>query len=151
MLAEHDRAPSLWTGMVPEPYVQAPLLGHDLGSEGTDFRVSEYEEPAAPPQGTRRIAPLHRHRAEDEAWYVLSGRLRFQFGTEEFEASAGSGVLLPHGVAHTFWNPSAGPTRYLVIARPKTVGLLTALHRPEASPSIPMKELFSRFDVDLLE
>ena len=69
--------------MGPEPYVQVSLVGHDLGSEGTDFRISGYEGAGAPLQGVRRISAIHRHRSEDEAWYVLSGRLRFQFGTEE--------------------------------------------------------------------
>ncbi len=133
------------------PLVQTPLLHHDLGSELHDFRVSEYDEPGAPRGGIRRVAPLHRHRTEDEAWYVLRGRLRFLFGNEELDAPAGSGVLLPHGVAHTFWNPAEEPARYLLIARPKTVALLEALHRPEGPPMSPMKELFARFDIDLLE
>ena len=78
--------------MGAEPFVQTPLLGCDLGSEHTDFRISEFDEPGAPREGIRRIAPHHRHRFEDEAWYILRGRLRFQFGAEEFEPPAGSGV-----------------------------------------------------------
>jgi mannose-6-phosphate isomerase-like protein (cupin superfamily) len=131
--------------------VQTPLLDHDLGSAGNDFQVSECEEPAASGAGVRKIAPLHRHRSEDEAWYVLRGRLRFQFGSEEFDASEGSGVLLPNGVAHTFWNPASAPARYLIIVRPKTAALLQALHQPGRTPSLPLRELFSKFDVDLLE
>ncbi len=137
--------------MEAKALVKIPLLDQDLGSESTDFRVSEYEEPSAPKDGVRKIAPLHRHRFEDEAWYVLSGRLRFQFGAEEFEAPAGSGVLLPRGVAHTFWNPALEPARYLLIARPKTVALLQALHQPGPPHPLSMKELFSRYDVDLLD
>ena len=137
--------------MVARALVKAPLLDQDLGSEQTDFRVSECEEPGAPREGVRRIAPLHRHRSEDEAWYVLRGRLRFRFGTDEFDASEGSGVLLPRGVAHTFWNPAAEPTRYLLIVRPKTAALLQKLHQPGGTPSLAMRELFSEFDVDLLE
>lgn len=137
--------------MDPPAFVQTPLLGQDLGSARTDFRVSEYEEPGAPQGGVRKIAPLHRHRQEDEGWYVLRGRLRFQFGTDQFEAPEGSGVLLPHGVGHTFWNPGPEPARYLLIARPRTVALLEALHRPASPDARPMRELFSEFDVDLLE
>ena len=62
-----------------------------------------------------------------------------------------SGVLLPHGVAHTFWNPAKDPARYLIIARPKTVALLQTLHQPRGPQSIPIKELFAKFNVDLLE
>jgi hypothetical protein len=137
--------------MAARALLQAPLLGSDLGSERNDFRISEYEEPGAPPDDFRRIAPLHRHRSEDEAWYVLRGRLRFQFGAEELEAAEGAGVLLPRGVAHTFWNPAPEPARYLLVARPKTVALLDALHRPQCPSGLSMRDLFAQFDVDLLE
>ena len=137
--------------MAAQSFVRVPLLNRDIGSESTDFRVSEHEDPGAPGEGVRKIAPLHRHRSEDEAWYVLRGTLRFQFGTEEFDAPAGSGVLLPHGTPHTFWNPRPEPTRYLIVARPKTVALLQELHRSGSRESDSMKELFAKFDVELLE
>ena len=135
----------------PRPLVEAPLLRRNLGTQETDFRVSECEEPGAIGGDVRKIAPLHLHRSEDEAWYVLEGKLRFRFGPEEFDAPAGSGVLLPHGTAHTFWNPSSEPVRYLMIARPKTVALLEAIHGPGAERPASLKELFDRYDVELLE
>ena len=52
----------------------------------------------------RPIAPLHLHHSDDEAWYVLEGTLGFVRGDERLEAPAGSAVLVPRGVAHTFWN-----------------------------------------------
>jgi quercetin dioxygenase-like cupin family protein len=131
--------------MLGPEYLKSPLLNHELGSEATNFVVEEVEEPPHPKGGV----PLHRHRSEDEAWYILSGALRFQYGNQEFEASAGSGVLLPHGIAHTFWNPGPARARYLLIVMPKTAGLLKALHSPERSESAAA--LFERFDVDLLE
>jgi mannose-6-phosphate isomerase-like protein (cupin superfamily) len=137
--------------MQAHPYVKVPLLGRDLGTKETDFQVSEHEEPGAPPNSVRKIAPLHRHRSEDEAWYVLRGSLRFQFGQEEFDAPAGSGVLLPHGTPHTFWNASSKAARYLLIARPKTVALLETLHGAASDRSESVRDVFSRFDVDLIE
>ena len=81
---------------------------------------------------------------------MIEGALRFHFGEREFDASPGSGVLLPHGTPHTFWNPGPEPARYLLIVRPKTAALLEALHRgPEYPPNV--REVFERFDVDLLE
>lgn len=54
--------------------------------------------------GSHWIAPLHVHHADDEAWYVLAGRLGFRLGDEELSAGPGQTVLAPRGVAHTFWN-----------------------------------------------
>jgi quercetin dioxygenase-like cupin family protein len=94
--------------------------------------------------------PLHRHRTEDEAWYVLEGTLRFRYGDREFDATAGSGVLLPKGTPHTFWNPGPGPARYLLIVRPKTAALLEALH-PGSGPLRDVRAVYDRFEVDLLD
>lgn len=126
-------------------HVSGPLLGRVLGSEATGFAVEEVEQDPHPKGGI----PLHRHRTEDEAWYVLSGRLRFQFGSREFDVEAGSGVLLPHGTEHTFWVPEPRRVRYLLIVMPKTAGLLKALHSPERSEAAAT--LYDRYDVDLLE
>jgi Cupin domain len=46
--------------------------------------------------------PLHLHEREDEAFYVLQGRMRVWIGDAEFEADAGSFVLAPRGVPHTY-------------------------------------------------
>jgi mannose-6-phosphate isomerase-like protein (cupin superfamily) len=131
--------------------VQTPLLKHAVGSRDTDFVVHEIQQDESPPGLSSRAAPLHLHRSEDEAWYVLEGTLGFQFGDREFDAPAGSGVLLPHGTPHTFWNRGPGPTRYLLIARPKTAALLESLHGPRRPPRGGLKELYSTFDIDLLE
>ena len=46
--------------------------------------------------------PLHVHRREDEAFYVLEGRIRFRIGDEELLADAGSFVFAPRDVPRTF-------------------------------------------------
>jgi mannose-6-phosphate isomerase-like protein (cupin superfamily) len=61
--------------------------------------------------------PLHIHRNEDEAWYVLDGRMTFFVGDESFVAEAGSFVFGPRGVPHTF-TVDEEPTRVLVLATP---------------------------------
>jgi mannose-6-phosphate isomerase-like protein (cupin superfamily) len=49
------------------------------------------------------------HYADDEAWHVICGVLRFRFADREMNAEAGSTVFVPAGVSHTFGNP--GPFR----------------------------------------
>jgi mannose-6-phosphate isomerase-like protein (cupin superfamily) len=46
--------------------------------------------------------PLHQHDREDEAWYVLQGRVRVQVGDSQIDGEPGSFVLAPRGVPHTF-------------------------------------------------
>ena len=47
------------------------------------------------------VAPLHVHHADDEAWYVIEGALRFRLGDGELVAGAGTTVLIPcRGPAH---------------------------------------------------
>ncbi|MFZ1023354.1 MAG: cupin domain-containing protein [Thermoplasmata archaeon] len=137
--------------MTTEELVRAPLLGQALGSTETDFVVHENHDLGHPPGTFTRGVPLHLHRIEDEAWYVLEGTLRFQFGAREFEAGPGSGVLLPHGTPHTFWNPGPGPARYLLIVGPQTQGLLDALHGPVRPDPRGLRAIYDTFEAELLE
>lgn len=46
--------------------------------------------------------PLHIHRREDEAFYVLEGTIRFRQADDELVAGPGTWVWGPRGVPHTF-------------------------------------------------
>ena len=61
--------------------------------------------------------PLHIHHREDEAWYVLDGKMTFYVGDEVLEATAGTFVYAPRGLPHTF-TVDVEPTRVLVFASP---------------------------------
>jgi mannose-6-phosphate isomerase-like protein (cupin superfamily) len=137
---------------MPEPeVVHAPMVNRSMGTTNSDFVVQENLAGTGPGGTPRGGVPLHRHRIEDEAWYVLEGTLQFQFGDREFEASAGSGVFLPRGTPHTFWNPGPSPARYLLIMGPKTAGLLEVLHGPHRPPPAGLKALYDAFEIDFLE
>ena len=60
----------------------------------------------------------HVHRDEDDAFYVLDGELTFLLGDEDVAAPAGTFVLVPPGVEHTFANRTAEPVRVLNIHAP---------------------------------
>ena len=94
------------------------------------------------------IAPLHVHHEDDEAWYVLEGRLGFQLGGERLEAPAGSAVLVPRGTPHAYWNAAGGRTRYVIVLTPRIAALVDALHRPEARDRF--HELFREHASELL-
>jgi mannose-6-phosphate isomerase-like protein (cupin superfamily) len=61
--------------------------------------------------------PLHVHHREDEAWYVLEGRMTFYVGDERHVAEAGAFVFAPMGLPHTF-TVDVEPTRVLILATP---------------------------------
>jgi quercetin dioxygenase-like cupin family protein len=46
--------------------------------------------------------PLHVHRREDEAFYVIDGEIRFREGDDDFVGGPGSWVWGRRGVPHTF-------------------------------------------------
>src|SRR5262249_31191984 len=47
-------------------------------------------------------AKLHVHHADDEAWHVLEGVLRFRFDDRMVDVGAGETVFVPAGVPHTY-------------------------------------------------
>lgn len=61
--------------------------------------------------------PLHIHHSEDEAWYLLDGKMNFYVGDDVIEADAGSFVFAPRGIPHEF-TVEIEPSRVLVFASP---------------------------------
>ena len=61
---------------------------------------------------------LHVHHEHTDAFYVLDGELTFDVGNGEVPAPAGTFVLVPPGVEHTFANRTAEPVRVLNIHAP---------------------------------
>jgi mannose-6-phosphate isomerase-like protein (cupin superfamily) len=70
----------------------APLLaGKTLGTASDSFVVAEWRDVGGTFDPPRLIAPRHIHHSDDEAWYVLEGKLRVEMGDKEVEAPAGAG------------------------------------------------------------
>jgi mannose-6-phosphate isomerase-like protein (cupin superfamily) len=130
----------------------APLLaGSVLGSVGADFVLAEWKDEGGPPGPPRWIAPLHLHRSDDEAWYVLEGTLCVRVGNEVVEANAGSAVFVPRGTAHTYWNPGPGRVRYLLVMTSNIYSLIQDIHgMTERSPAL-LKAVFEQHNSELLQ
>jgi mannose-6-phosphate isomerase-like protein (cupin superfamily) len=54
--------------------------------------------------------PQHRHARHDEGFYVVSGMARFTVGDTDYDAAAGTLVMIPPGAPHTFANPTDDTT-----------------------------------------
>jgi quercetin dioxygenase-like cupin family protein len=78
------------------------------------------------PAGGRR-PPAHVHPDRVEAFWVLDGEAEFELDGELKRAVAGSFVLVPGGVAHTFGAGPAGPARLLVLHAPALDGYFRQL------------------------
>ncbi len=81
---------------------------------GGAFSLHERHVPA----GGRR-PPAHVHPDRVEAFWVLDGEAEFELDGELTRAAAGSFVLVPGGVAHTFGAPPSAPRTCSSCTRPR--------------------------------
>ena len=109
-----------------------------LVARGTSFSIEEW-------QGSGP-SYLHVHHADDEAWHVLEGSLGFTFADSEVEATAGTTVFVPAGVAHTY--AASATARYLIILTPRLRDLIEALH---GAPMQQHAEIMRRYQSEVLE
>ena len=108
-----------------------PLAGRQLGGPESDFVIVEWTDRGD--SGREWIAPLHVHHADDEAWYVLAGALRFRIGEETFQAGPDCAIFAPKGTPHAYGNAQRGQAaRYLLVMTPRIQALIRALHEPGA-------------------
>ena len=91
-------------------------------------------------------AKLHVHEADDEAWHVLEGTLRFRFRDRTVDVGAGETVFVPAGVAHTY---EALDARYLVFLTPRLVALIEQLQK-ERDP-VAQAAIYRAHSSELLE
>ncbi len=101
--------------------------------------------------------PLHIHYQEDEALYVLEGRLSVTTGGATTRAAAGSFLYQPRGIAHGFRVDGDTPARILCQTVPATLdhGPLEgagqpSLLGPAALELESLADLAARYRIDVL-
>jgi quercetin dioxygenase-like cupin family protein len=89
----------------------------------------------------------HSHEHTYDCFYVLEGDVRFLLAGEELAAPAGTFVLVPPGVVHSFSNPGHEPARILNLHHPSGLEqyLKEAAELPAADPAA-MAEIARRYD-----
>jgi quercetin dioxygenase-like cupin family protein len=96
------------------------------------------------PQGAQ--APLHLHRKEDEAFYILEGEMTFRIGEETIKARPGSFVFGPRDVPHTY-TVDSGPARLLFLLSPAGFeGFIEDISKPAKELTLPPSESESPSD-----
>jgi mannose-6-phosphate isomerase-like protein (cupin superfamily) len=146
-MSQHEDSPLSSDGLLA-----APLAGGIIGTDAGNFVIAEWTAEGAPEGSGPALpqAPLHVHQHDDEAWYVLEGRLRFRLGDREVEAEAGSAVFAPRGTPHTYWNPAPEPARYLLIMTPNTRQLIDELHAAPNRDPETIAAIYRSHGIDLI-
>ncbi|HEV7217217.1 MAG TPA: cupin domain-containing protein [Chloroflexota bacterium] len=135
----------LWKG---EPIVQSATIVPALSQRGEGQRPIAADGMSFAVHEWRGSGPayLHVHYADDEAWHVLEGNLRFRFADEQVEAAAGATVYVPAGVPHAYEADAAA--RYLIILTPRLRSLIAELQ------GVPVREhqaIMRRYESEVLE
>lgn len=102
--------------------------------------------------------PLHVHSREDESWVVLSGRVRFWFGSTSLhtcdvrDAEAGAYIFGPRSVPHTL-QPITSTAVILTINHPGAVeGYFKAVgHTGTSRTADDIAELLAEYGVKILD
>lgn len=102
---------------------------------GGAFSLHERQIPA----GGRR-PPAHVHPDRVEAFWVLDGEAEFELDGQLVTAAAGSFVLVPGGVAHTFGATAAASAHVLVLHAPALDDYFRELHQLWSSDEPPARD-----------
>jgi mannose-6-phosphate isomerase-like protein (cupin superfamily) len=110
-----------------------------------------FEIPTAPRVGP----PLHYHLTQDEWFYVLAGDHEFLIGSERYNVQAGSSVLGPRMVPHTWVNVGTSPGRLLALVEPAgqleeffvEFSKLISQAQPDSGA---VTQLFARYDMEVV-
>ena len=89
-------------------------------------------------------SPRHRHRDEDESWYIMEGELTFWLGDEERTVAAGGFVFGPRNVEHRF-RVDSEEARFLLLLTPAGFEDFTrACGWPATALTLPPADLAER-------
>ena len=86
----------------------------DQPGAGLAFSLTEFLMAPPPAPGP----PLHRHMAEEEAIYLVDGRLAITVKDLTTEIADGGVVYVPRGTVHTLANIGRDPARLFIVYSP---------------------------------
>jgi quercetin dioxygenase-like cupin family protein len=122
------------------------LLSYKVTGDETHGQLALAEVRA--PRGSG--SPVHTHRNEDEAWYILEGELTFWLGEESRIATTGDFVFGSRGVRHRFLVESE-EARFLILVTPAGFEDFTrACGWPATARNLPPADLPPHSEVELV-
>lgn len=140
-----NEGPTFWILDLPG---RAKATGQQTGGA---FGLVEVDCPAG------YATPLHIHYLEDEALYVLEGRLSVCVGGQWVAVIAGGYISLPRDIAHGFRVAGEAPARVLCLTVPAGAGegapLGAAFVCPLGPAALELEQLadvVARYKIDIL-
>jgi quercetin dioxygenase-like cupin family protein len=144
-------------GEAPELYWSAELHRRELATgEQTDGRFCLTETRAE----AGYASPFHVHHDDDEAIYVLEGRIDLYLGEDVHDGRAGSWFFMPREVPHGYFIREEGPARMLILNAPAGFDRFFHEHGqpvqdgPPAAPALSKEEgekiLLEQYGVEIL-
>jgi quercetin dioxygenase-like cupin family protein len=105
-------------------------VSHTEGADG--ITVLEHRAPFGD------SPPLHVHQTEDEIFHILEGELHFQVGQQQHRVKAGTILLAPKGIPHTYRVESPIGGRFITItAHADFERFVLAMSRPAERQALP--------------
>jgi quercetin dioxygenase-like cupin family protein len=117
--------------------LKKPVISNSISAAGNSFVIHEWKGSGP--------AYMHVHYNDDEAWHVLEGTLNFKFTDRTIKAAAGTTVIVPAGVPHTYYADDS--TRYLIILTPALDNLITEL---QVSPFDKHAAIMKKYNSEIL-
>jgi quercetin dioxygenase-like cupin family protein len=111
--------------------VTANTLDVKVSGADSGGRLAMLEQIGQSPNGG---PPRHLHAEQDEFFYAVEGRYRFEVGGERFELGPGDSIFAPRGVPHGFIQLT--PTARLMLAY-QPAGQIEAFFRATAAWEAP--------------
>lgn len=82
--------------------------------------------------------PPHAHHGEEETFVLLDGHMTFTVAGRTYDATAGTVLLVPRDIAHSYQNIGDGPARMLFLYSPPGMeGMFPELGAPGRRGAIP--------------
>ena len=94
--------------------VNSNILDVKISGTDTDGDLAIFEQTSLS-QG--KGTPLHIHHFQDEIFYVIEGKYKFQVGDEKHDLTVGDSIFLPRKVAHA-WTQVSEKGKMIVTMQP---------------------------------
>ena len=69
-----------------------------------------------PPQSGGKGSYGHRHKTQEEIYYVISGSLQFKLGDEIVDVDAGTAVRVAPGTVRSVWNDGPADAELVIVS-----------------------------------
>jgi mannose-6-phosphate isomerase-like protein (cupin superfamily) len=107
-LCRLDEAPDIFGGQYPG---EMKMLAGPLDTEQVAFTYRKM-----PQHSGGKGSYGHRHKTQEEVYFVLSGELQFKLGDEVIDIPAGTAVRVAPGTVRSVWNERQDDAELLIVS-----------------------------------